>query len=136
MLTLPAGGSALARVAVTVRPPGDEAALRAASPGPAARWAKSHWETGGRSGRGAFGVAVTVAWTSSIEAGSSANHGTSALQWNGASPRVRMRRPSSNGAMYAVSRADRKSTRLNSSHQIISYAVFSFKKKTRHYTPF
>src|SRR5258708_8893190 len=25
--------------------------------------------------------------------------------------------------------ADRKSTRLNSSHQIISYAVFSFKKK-------
>src|SRR5258708_19715096 len=27
-------------------------------------------------------------------------------------------------------RIDRKSTRLNSSHQIISYAVFSFKKKT------
>src|SRR5258708_19889000 len=27
-------------------------------------------------------------------------------------------------------RADRKSTRLNSSHQIISYAVFSLKKKT------
>src|SRR5258708_19768543 len=26
---------------------------------------------------------------------------------------------------------DRKSTRLNSSHQIISYAVFSFKKKNR-----
>src|SRR5258708_27239799 len=26
--------------------------------------------------------------------------------------------------------ADRKSTRLNSSHQIISYAVFCFKKKT------
>src|SRR5258708_13739746 len=26
--------------------------------------------------------------------------------------------------------ADRKSTRLNSSHQIISYAVFSFKNKT------
>src|SRR5258708_29486667 len=29
-----------------------------------------------------------------------------------------------------ISRSDRKSTRLNSSHQIISYAVFSLKKKT------
>src|SRR5258708_9211567 len=29
---------------------------------------------------------------------------------------------------------DRKSTRLNSSHQIISYAVFSLKKKTKHNT--
>src|SRR5258708_26986952 len=28
-------------------------------------------------------------------------------------------------------RGDRKSTRLNSSHQIISYAVFCLKKKTR-----
>src|SRR5947208_5339342 len=28
-------------------------------------------------------------------------------------------------------RQDRKSTRLNSSHQIISYAVFCLKKKTR-----
>src|SRR5438552_10954219 len=28
-------------------------------------------------------------------------------------------------------KADRKSTRLNSSHQIISYAVFCLKKKTR-----
>src|SRR5258708_8449898 len=27
---------------------------------------------------------------------------------------------------------DRKSTRLNSSHQIISYAVFCFKKKNQH----
>src|SRR5258708_26368718 len=30
-------------------------------------------------------------------------------------------------------RGDRKSTRLNSSHQIISYAVFCLKKKKRHY---
>src|SRR5215216_3847325 len=30
---------------------------------------------------------------------------------------------------YARSRLDRKSTRLNSSHQIISYAVFCLKKK-------
>src|SRR5258708_31333292 len=30
-----------------------------------------------------------------------------------------------------VTRVDRKSTRLNSSHQIISYAVFCLKKKKR-----
>src|SRR5258708_30286761 len=30
---------------------------------------------------------------------------------------------------------DRKSTRLNSSHQIISYAVFCLKKKKQHTTP-
>src|SRR5256885_4030137 len=29
-------------------------------------------------------------------------------------------------------RSDRKSTRLNSSHLVISYAVFCLKKKTRH----
>src|SRR5258708_12482926 len=39
----------------------------------------------------------------------------------------------------AIQRADRKSTRLNSSHQIISYAVFCLKKKNKtthsqHYT--
>src|SRR5258708_30917838 len=34
-----------------------------------------------------------------------------------------------------ISRGDRKSTRLNSSHQIISYAVFCLKKKKQtHYT--
>ena len=32
-----------------------------------------------------------------------------------------------------VSRKDRKSTRLNSSHQIISYAVFCLKKKNNTY---
>src|SRR5258708_28954504 len=31
-------------------------------------------------------------------------------------------------------REDRKSTRLNSSHQIISYAVFCLKKKKKHMT--
>src|SRR5947208_5839863 len=31
----------------------------------------------------------------------------------------------------SVSRKDRKSTRLNSSHQIISYAVFCLKKKKK-----
>src|SRR5258708_12922258 len=34
------------------------------------------------------------------------------------------------GADDAVNDIDRKSTRLNSSHQIISYAVFCLKKKT------
>src|SRR5258708_20890098 len=32
----------------------------------------------------------------------------------------------------AIKGPDRKSTRLNSSHQIISYAVFCLKKKTNH----
>src|SRR5947208_10677057 len=34
-------------------------------------------------------------------------------------------------ALVAVSGEDRKSTRLNSSHQIISYAVFCLKKKKK-----
>src|SRR5258708_11381939 len=34
-----------------------------------------------------------------------------------------------NGKKIAAEKADRKSTRLNSSHQIISYAVFCLKKK-------
>src|SRR5258708_25937752 len=33
--------------------------------------------------------------------------------------------------MYPVESRDRKSTRLNSSHQIISYAVFCLKKKKK-----
>src|SRR5258708_13405893 len=32
----------------------------------------------------------------------------------------------------AIQAGDRKSTRLNSSHQIISYAVFCLKKKKKH----
>src|SRR5947208_13214238 len=39
----------------------------------------------------------------------------------------RRRRPATSTAF----RLDRKSTRLNSSHQIISYAVFCLKKKTK-----
>src|SRR5256885_11925677 len=34
-----------------------------------------------------------------------------------------------------TNRRDRKSTRLNSSHLVISYAVFCLKKKTRDNTP-
>src|SRR5258708_8122891 len=33
-----------------------------------------------------------------------------------------------------IGRGDRKSTRLNSSHQIISYAVFCLKKKNNHHS--
>src|SRR5258708_21096212 len=40
---------------------------------------------------------------------------------------VRVHRPGAAG--HALGDADRKSTRLNSSHQIISYAVFCLKKK-------
>src|SRR5258708_24320615 len=36
-----------------------------------------------------------------------------------------------NAALVDVDTPDRKSTRLNSSHQIISYAVFCLKKKKR-----
>src|SRR5947208_13362632 len=43
--------------------------------------------------------------------------------------RHRSRRPAL-AAASAATRKDRKSTRLNSSHQIISYAVFCLKKKT------
>src|SRR5207244_13515329 len=35
------------------------------------------------------------------------------------------------GAQFDVADRDRKSTRLNSSHQIISYAVFCLKKKKK-----
>src|SRR5258708_23883937 len=45
------------------------------------------------------------------------------------------RMPLSNGLLEVVSRTgDRKSTRLNSSHQIISYAVFCLKKKNKNRT--
>src|SRR5258708_13168477 len=47
------------------------------------------------------------------------------------------RRVSGHGAEILDRASDRKSTRLNSSHQIISYAVFCLKKKntsTTHYT--
>src|SRR5258708_27015217 len=41
--------------------------------------------------------------------------------------------PPTDGGSFPVS-ADRKSTRLNSSHQIISYAVFCLKKKKKNKT--
>src|SRR6476660_6798849 len=44
--------------------------------------------------------------------------------------------PHSGQVDYTVSQVDRKSTRLNSSHQIISYAVFCLKKKKTNTKPF
>src|SRR5947208_8909015 len=44
---------------------------------------------------------------------------------------ARQLRPPLHAAKRAASPQDRKSTRLNSSHQIISYAVFCLKKKTK-----
>src|SRR2546430_14318921 len=49
----------------------------------------------------------------------------SARLWNGAG------RPARVGAHSARTQADRKSTRLNSSHSQISYAVFCLKKKKK-----
>src|SRR5258708_21923295 len=43
--------------------------------------------------------------------------------------------PEMNGFEAVHFRQDRKSTRLNSSHQIITYAVFCLKKKTERHTP-
>src|SRR3989454_2541143 len=37
--------------------------------------------------------------------------------------------------LQAIEAADRKSTRLNSSHLVISYAVFCLKKKKEHWRP-
>src|SRR5258708_31325502 len=41
--------------------------------------------------------------------------------------------PQMHGAWDSTPNSDRKSTRLNSSHQIISYAVFCLKKKKNNY---
>src|SRR5258708_15862300 len=45
--------------------------------------------------------------------------------------RLRTRRVHGRAAVKARTDRDRKSTRLNSSHQIISYAVFCLKKKKK-----
>src|SRR5256885_11089523 len=42
-------------------------------------------------------------------------------------------RPSQKGGMLPTTSEDRKSTRLNSSHLVISYAVFCLKKKNDEY---
>src|SRR5947208_16424704 len=46
-------------------------------------------------------------------------------------PRLPAQAPSGTASQVASKSPDRKSTRLNSSHQISSYAAFCLKKKTR-----
>src|SRR5258708_11486716 len=61
----------------------------------------------------------------------SAGGGRGARQAAGGAPGAAPgRRPGRPGDRPPGGREDRKSTRLNSSHQIISYAVFCLKKKT------
>src|SRR5258708_31891519 len=57
---------------------------------------------------------------------------TASVDIPGASPRVRALKDAwmKKKAQIFAGKLDRKSTRLNSSHQIISYAVFCLKKKT------
>src|SRR3712207_8605380 len=50
----------------------------------------------------------------------------------GVSSRIRRRLPEAVGVLF-VPDLDRKSTRLNSSHANISYAVFCLKKKKKYY---
>src|SRR5256885_8597185 len=55
-----------------------------------------------------------------------------AIRWRRSSPSARCRRAACCATSAACSKcltADRKSTRLNSSHLVISYAVFCLKKK-------
>src|SRR5688572_32585743 len=49
--------------------------------------------------------------------------------WHGDKRRARL---GDSDARHALSARDRKSTRLNSSHSQISYAVFCLKKKKKH----
>src|SRR5207244_7860570 len=56
---------------------------------------------------------------------------------SGTTAKITLKRVRQIGTLIVIERscshdhADRKSTRLNSSHQIISYAVFCLKKKTK-----
>src|SRR5258708_18798831 len=58
------------------------------------------------------------------------------VRWNDAEARIEMHLAAArdvhfsvDGRNFSMGKGDRKSTRLNSSHQIISYAVFCLKKK-------
>src|SRR2546430_3147693 len=50
------------------------------------------------------------------------------------SPATRAARLAPPPSRHGAARLDRKSTRLNSSHSQISYAVFCLKKKNNHYS--
>src|SRR5207244_4547283 len=92
-------------------------------------------------------VAVIMPPTPAVSRSSSAytpaSGNDSSWRWASARPRVGRSPPSTSlPGPYALLRAsprvlalDRKSTRLNSSHQIISYAVFCLKKKKKPRAP-
>src|SRR5207244_11597685 len=63
-----------------------------------------------------------------LEAGHGPFGGTPSV-WQRQAPARRQHRLVGGQRPYVRVRGDRKSTRLNSSHQIISYAVFCLKKK-------
>src|SRR5207244_7430759 len=76
----------------------------------------------------ALGVATARVRDVNLRAGVVLDKGRAALDGAltvGGEPAVSL----SGQTPFDLSRADRKSTRLNSSHQIISYAVFCLKKK-------
>src|SRR5258708_28602178 len=60
--------------------------------------------------------------------------GSSAARWQRAAPSTRRCRWPTVWPRRTRRGSDRKSTRLNSSHQIISYAVFCLKKKKKEKT--
>src|SRR2546422_8472325 len=64
-----------------------------------------------------------------VLAGGDRGHGARVLATLGAG-----RRPLARARVGDLVRRDRKSTRLNSSHGYISYAVFCLKKKNKHST--
>src|SRR5690242_21438294 len=58
------------------------------------------------------------------------NRETLPTEWRAGAPLLYQGRPLTL-ALFPARREDRKSTRLNSSHMSISYAVFCLKKKTK-----
>src|SRR3712207_7202594 len=68
----------------------------------------------------------------SANARSSRDHGTASATRAPVAERAPYPRTSSDAAT-SIERSDRKSTRLNSSHANISYAVFCLKKKKQHH---
>src|SRR5256885_6651117 len=71
------------------------------------------------------GTAVAVAFAAPVEPVAAPKHAQTGSQGDHAAGSSRSRAPPSGTQ-------DRESTRLNSSHLVISYAVFCFEKKKKH----
>src|SRR5437764_3899005 len=83
------------------------------------------WRLGGKRSDFALEPAARFAWQHDAR---QLDAGTISLFENGADGRVRTK-TESRGLVLGIETGDRKSTRLNSSHRCISYAVFCLKKK-------